>query len=340
MQEITRSSGVSLRLPDDLTINDLGTGESPIRRGGPRLPAGPIPMPDAASPARRWRADRASEPRGPSCIENRWVSSQKDARAFEREMRAYGGQLLDELVPIDVQQDLWELRDQLRAIHVLSEEPFIPWEVVHLKPPPQPGGTPPPAPREPHFLAQKGLVRWLHNRGKAPREIHIREGRAFYVIPDYPHRDFKLPAAQAEIPFLEQRLHATPLAAESNAIVELLEKPGAVDLFHFSGHGGARRPGWPMSSTAIRSARCVSASRPSSSVEDESRPVPRMGLRWNPRQRLFWRTFETHSEGALFEHAPHALSLSRENQEWERHLLILIAEPPILIVNGFNLRRG
>lgn len=172
-------------------------------------------------------------------IETRWVSSGKDAKAFEREMRAYGGQLLDELVPIDVQQDLWELRDQLRAIHVLSEEPFIPWEIVHLKAPPQPGGTPPPLPPESHFLAQKGLVRWLHNRGKAPREIRIREGHAFYVIPDYPHTTWKLPAAQEEIPFLEQRLHATPLVAESNAILELLEKPGAVDLFHFSGHGEA-----------------------------------------------------------------------------------------------------
>jgi hypothetical protein len=172
-------------------------------------------------------------------IENRWVSSGKDAKAFEREMRAYGGQLLDELVPVDIQQDLWELRDQLRAIHVLSEEPFIPWEIVHLKAPPQPGALPPQLPPEPHFLAQKGLVRWLYNHGRAPREIRIRRSHSFHVIPDYPHSDFKLPAAQEEIPFLEQRLHAKPLEAESNAILDLLEQPGAVDLFHFSGHGEA-----------------------------------------------------------------------------------------------------
>ena len=172
-------------------------------------------------------------------IENRWVSSQKDVKAFEREMRAYGGQLLDELVPVDVQQDLWDLRDQLGAIQVVSEEPFIPWEIVHLKQPPPPGGTPPPVSPAPHFLAQKGLVRWLHNRTGAPREIRIREGRAFYVIPDYPHKQWKLPAAQEEIPFLEQRLHARPLEAESNAILDLLEEPGTVDLFHFAGHGEA-----------------------------------------------------------------------------------------------------
>jgi hypothetical protein len=172
-------------------------------------------------------------------IESRWVSSQKDTEAFEREMQAYGGQLLDELIPADIQQDLWDLRDQLRAIHVLSEEPFIPWEIVHLKQPPQPGGNPLPLPKEPQFLAQKGLVRWIHNQAPAARGFRIRKGRSYFVIPNYPHERWKLPSAQAEIPFLEQRLHATQLEAESNAICELLEKPGAIDLFHFSGHGEA-----------------------------------------------------------------------------------------------------
>lgn len=172
-------------------------------------------------------------------IEDRWVSSRMDVKAFEQEMRAYGGQILDDLVPVEIQHDLWELRDQLRAIHVLSEEPFIPWEMVHLKPPPPPGGLPSPLPEECHFLAQKGLVRWLFNRGNTAREIRIRPGRAFYVIPDYPKNDLKLPAAQAEIEFLTKNLHAQEWPAESNKIREILAEPGAVDLFHFSGHGKA-----------------------------------------------------------------------------------------------------
>ena len=172
-------------------------------------------------------------------IEDRWLSAKDDADAFEEEMRALGGQLLDELVPLDVQQALWKVRDDLRAIHVLSEEPFIPWEIVHLKPPRQLAGVPEPLPDETHFLAQKGLVRWLHNRGRAARELRVRPEHAFYVIPAYPHPDWKLPAAQQEIPFLAQRLGAAPLEAESNAVRARLRDAGSVDLFHFSGHGEA-----------------------------------------------------------------------------------------------------
>jgi hypothetical protein len=172
-------------------------------------------------------------------IENRWLSAKADADAFEEEMRALGGQLLDELVPLDVQQALWKVRGDLHAIHVLSEEPFIPWEIVHLKPPRQLAGVPEPLPDETHFHAQKGLVRWLHNRGRAARELRVRPGHAFYVIPDYPHPDWKLPAAQQEIPFLTTRLGATPVEAEANVIRTRLRDAGSVDLFHFSGHGEA-----------------------------------------------------------------------------------------------------
>ncbi|HEU4628331.1 MAG TPA: CHAT domain-containing protein [Gemmatimonadaceae bacterium] len=172
-------------------------------------------------------------------IENRWLSARADADAFEEELRALGGQLLDELVPLDVQQALWRVRTDLHAIHVLSEEPFIPWEIVHLKPPRQLAGVPEPLPDETHFLAQKGLVRWLHNRGRAARRLRVRPGHAFYVIPDYPHPDWTLPAAQREIPFLTERLGAAPLAAEANAIRARLRGAGSVDLLHFSGHGEA-----------------------------------------------------------------------------------------------------
>jgi hypothetical protein len=171
-------------------------------------------------------------------IENRWLASTQDFDAFNAELRAYGGQLFDQLVPSTIQVALWETRDKLRAIHVLSEEPFIPWELVHLKPPAR-GAIPQPLPNDLHFFGQKGLVRWLHDRRNAPREIRIRPKFAHYAIPAYPHPDYELPAAQEEIPFLRAQMKARKVAAEANSIRMLLSTPGQVDFFHFSGHGEA-----------------------------------------------------------------------------------------------------
>ena len=41
--------------------------------------------------------------------------------------------LLEELIPVELQQTLWSNRYKIGSIMVISEEPFIPWELVHLK---------------------------------------------------------------------------------------------------------------------------------------------------------------------------------------------------------------
>src|SRR5207237_1614562 len=85
-------------------------------------------------------------------IEDRWLSSKSDFDAFTAELRAYGGGLFESLFPLNLQQALWSARGSLKAIHVYSEEPFIPWELVHLKPPAQDG--PQRLPADMHFLGQ------------------------------------------------------------------------------------------------------------------------------------------------------------------------------------------
>lgn len=172
-------------------------------------------------------------------IEERWVGSNEDAQAFERELRSYGGMLYENLVPTEIQQALWEQRDKLKAIQVVSEEPFIPWEILHFKEPQVPGQPPKPLPRESHFFGEKGLVRWLSNYPDAPAGLRIRSGKAFHIVPDYPEKRYKLPAAQEEIPFLEAKLHAQKLDGNSNAVIDQLSQAGTIDLLHFSGHGEA-----------------------------------------------------------------------------------------------------
>jgi hypothetical protein len=166
-------------------------------------------------------------------IENRWVSNGEDAAAFNEDLRAFGADLWDQLFPQELQTQLWQHRDQIQSIMVFSEEPFIPWELVHMKEPGQRLGD------EPLFLAQKGLVRWLHNFGWPPQSLAIRAGRARYIIPDYPHPDYKLPETKKEAAFLQKNFDATAVTPQLNDVRTLLHQGGALDLLHFAGHGVA-----------------------------------------------------------------------------------------------------
>jgi len=186
-------------------------------------------------------------------IEDRYVShyseatKSADVAAFTMELQSYGALLFDQLFPREVQDLLWKYRDTLKSIRVVSTEPFIPWEIVHLREPGQPVDTSAP----PRFLGQMGLVRWLHNvNGLPPTTLRVREGLARYVIPDYPHPDWKLPQTVNEKLYLEQRFAATPLEPQPGPVQAALTHPGAFDLLHFACHGEAE-------SGAITHARIV-----------------------------------------------------------------------------------
>jgi hypothetical protein len=166
-------------------------------------------------------------------IENRWISNGEDAAAFNEDLRGFGADLWDQIIPPGLQTELWANRDKIRSIMVFSEEPFIPWELVHMKEPGKRLGA------EPLFLAQKGLVRWLHNFGWPPQTLALRKDRRRYIAPDYPHPDYKLPQAQAEATYLARTLGATAVVPQLNDVRKLLHQGGAFDLLHFAGHGVA-----------------------------------------------------------------------------------------------------
>ncbi len=163
-------------------------------------------------------------------IENRWLTSDEDVDEFVEELRAMGADLFGQLFPHELQRVLWQHRQHIQSIQVISTEPFIPWELVHLK---EPGG---PLPDESLFLAELGLVRWLHGSWN-PERIRVRPGRARYVVPDYPHPDDKLPEAQEEIGYLEDAFGAEAVEPQPKAVRKVLRGPGAVDLLHFACHG-------------------------------------------------------------------------------------------------------
>jgi CHAT domain-containing protein/uncharacterized protein associated with vWA-MoxR-VMAP ternary system len=165
-------------------------------------------------------------------LETRWVGNEDDADAFLRDTRAYGGELLDRLIPKEVQEKLWYYRKELKHIQVVSTEPFIPWELVYLKNP----ATGRPA-ADSLFLGQMGLVRWLLNVPGAATRLRARPGKVRTIIPAYPDRRFALQETAAEGEFLARELGAKPVEPRSNPVFALLEKPGKVDVVHFAGHG-------------------------------------------------------------------------------------------------------
>jgi hypothetical protein len=190
-------------------------------------------------------------------IEDRYVSTYDhaaqaaDVAAFTAELQAYGAVLFDRLFPREIQDLLWKHRDAIRSVRVVSTEPFIPWEIVHLR---EPGGAiEPDAPTR--FLGQMGLVRWLHNvNGLPPATLRIREGKARYVIPDYVDPELQLPSTLNERLYLEQTFAAVPIEPQPNPLRAALTAPGTFDLLHFACHGEA-------DSSAISQARIVLAGR-------------------------------------------------------------------------------
>jgi hypothetical protein len=162
-------------------------------------------------------------------IEQMWAQNSEQASQFIDELRAFGMTLFDQLIPLRLQQVLWENRDRLRSIMVVSTEPFLPWEVLFLHEPGQ-GVTP-----EGRFFGQMGLVRWLYGNWP-PMKLRIRKEKTLVVAPNYPAPD-ELPSAQEEVDYLVQKFGATRVQATYSDVKSVLSTAGRFDLLHFACHG-------------------------------------------------------------------------------------------------------
>jgi len=159
------------------------------------------------------------------------TTTDTDFEQLQIQLRSIGARLFQKLFPTELQRVFWEHRDQITHLKFYCEEPYIPWELLHVCEP----GEPPTA--ETKFLGQMGLVRWLHGH-KAPRNLRVRPGRARYVTPSYPGKELK--SAQHEGDLLKELFDATPITpATRPEITKLLSQKGPFDLFHFAGHGEA-----------------------------------------------------------------------------------------------------
>ena len=166
-------------------------------------------------------------------LENFWADNALEYDSFMRKLQARGVEIFDKLIPLELRRVLWDARDSLAAIQVISDEPFIPWELAYLK---EPGKK---AVRDSHFLAEKGLVRWLAEAEQfPPQRLRLRDGKAAYIIPEYPAASgYQLPGARAERKMLEEVLSAQSITPTSSTVQGTIETPGSCDILHFACHG-------------------------------------------------------------------------------------------------------
>ncbi len=166
-------------------------------------------------------------------LEDFWADDALEYKSFMRKLQARGVEIFDKLIPLELRKVLWEEREGLETIQVISDEPFIPWELAYLKEPDKK------AVRDSYFLAEKGLVRWLAEADRfPPLKLRLRDGKASYVIPDYPPASgYQLPGAQAECTMLQEVLAATAVVPASSEVQDAMEIPGRFDILHFACHG-------------------------------------------------------------------------------------------------------
>jgi hypothetical protein len=166
-------------------------------------------------------------------LEEAWISDGSEYDGFMRRLKARGIDIYDRLVPDEVRKTLWSHRKQIKAVQVISEEPFIPWEIAYLSDPTS-GET-----DGADFLASFGLVRWLHNIPWPHAELKLRADRVRFVIPDYPKPNWRLPGATKEAEMLRRLFPgAKSVSAQSAEIEDLLREGGnSFDVLHFACHG-------------------------------------------------------------------------------------------------------
>lgn len=156
----------------------------------------------------------------------------EDGDELVDEIRALGIELFTALLHEDLRQLLWEHRERLRGLQVMTNEPHVPWELVHLCPPDGswPDGS--------WFLADLGLVRWLEHLGGPFPPPRFSLDEAVAVAPHYPPGSgWELPGVDEEVAHLRDLFTVREVPATRRDVRRALAEP--FDLFHYAGHGTA-----------------------------------------------------------------------------------------------------
>jgi hypothetical protein len=155
------------------------------------------------------------------------ISKEEIPRAIER----IGQRLYRDLFPPELRREYRQFREKVRTLYIVSDEPWIPWELV------KPYESDAPSFEDDFLCMQFDLARWVMPDVAPAAEIAMRSLAC--VAP----RDSKLKAAQEESEYvrsLAQRMGVrdlTPAHATREEILKLLEGEEPISLWHFACHG-------------------------------------------------------------------------------------------------------
>jgi hypothetical protein len=154
-----------------------------------------------------------------------------DPSRATRALEASGAWLFETLVPRELREVLWRLRDRIRTLQVSSDEPWIPWELCRLT------GEEDGRVVEDDFLcARFQMTRWVAG---VPLRRRLTLRNLALVAP----RDSGLAAVAAERAYFHalpaRGVAVTAVPATEPAVQQALAG-GTFDGVHFSGHGTFR----------------------------------------------------------------------------------------------------
>ncbi len=148
----------------------------------------------------------------------------------DRKLTGLGRDLWRQLFTGDMRQAYRRFRSSVRSLLIISDEPWIPWEMVK---PFDDEGEPL---DDPFFAERFELTRWLTGNRPLPGDINVH---ALACITGTGH----LPLASQEKDLVTRLTRQgkgvrdeTPAVSSVNALIELLEK-GGLGLLHFALHG-------------------------------------------------------------------------------------------------------
>jgi hypothetical protein len=160
---------------------------------------------------------------------NKVLRSQDEIARFRREVSAFGQDLCVQLFPPELIHILWDGRQKISAVRVMSWEPYLPWELVKL-------GIRAEQKVDDRFLSEYGMVRWIARRSAA-RALPLTSWSYYAATyPNNPANDVKNEVAYFTSDLPSRGIQPVRIASTYDAFMQSLEEP-TFDVLHVACHG-------------------------------------------------------------------------------------------------------